>query len=199
MFTFPDTEKKLKTRITGYRSALNKEKKEFGSIHDGSGKRYLLFYLYFILNDLDKSKEYFQWYKNEFPDDSGEPEQKLCWAVSLHRMKEDKEARRMLADLMISNLYIIPYLLGKDVQKYDIWHPSNYADIDFIDDIAEEITENIKESDTQWISSEYDSFIFSRIRNRHIEIFHDLQYTKDLEERKKLVKESFSLLDILDK
>jgi len=70
MFTFPDTEKKLKSRISSYKSAMNKEQKNLGYINDGGGKRYLLFCLYFVLDDLNKSKEYFEWYKNEFPDDS---------------------------------------------------------------------------------------------------------------------------------
>ena len=63
---FPDTDKKLKSTISRYKSALNKEKKTHGHINDGAGKRYLLFALYFVLNDLKKSEGYFQWYKNSF-------------------------------------------------------------------------------------------------------------------------------------
>ena len=60
MMDFPDTEKKLRSRISSYKSALNKEKKTFGHINDGAGKRYLLFALFFVLNDLKKSEQYFQ-------------------------------------------------------------------------------------------------------------------------------------------
>ena len=63
MLSFPDTEKKLKSRISSYRSALRKESATYGFINDGSGKRYLLFYLYFVLNDFEESQEYFEWYK----------------------------------------------------------------------------------------------------------------------------------------
>ena len=92
MVTFPDTEKKLKNKISSYRSALNKELKEYDHINDGAGKRYLLFPLYFVLNDLKKSEKYFEWYKTVFKDDGGEPVQKLCWSV------KDLEKRKKLFD-----------------------------------------------------------------------------------------------------
>lgn len=199
MFIFPDTEKKLKSRISSYRSALNKEKRDCGFISDGSGKRYLLFWLLFVLDDQSKSREYFEWYKTEFPDDIGEPIQKLCWALSLHRMDINDEAKYMLADLMLSNLYLIPVILGQDVQKYDIWHSSNYEEIDYVSYIPEEVEENIRGTDIKWMGTLYDSLEFRRIRERHIEIYHDLQHTKELGKRKVLLDESYSLLDVLRK
>jgi len=197
MFSFPDTEKKLRSRISSYKSALNKEKEEYGYISDDSGKRYLLFYFYFVLDDLNKSRAYFEWYKKEFPDDVGEPIQKLCWALGLHRMKNDDEAKNMLAELMLSNLYMIPSIIRLDVHKYDIWHSSNLEDIDYVEYIPAEVKESIKESEIQWIDTLYNSFEFCRIRKRYIEIFHELQHTKELEKRKDLLNESYSLLDIL--
>jgi hypothetical protein len=197
MFSFPDTEKKLRSRISSYKSALNKEKKDYCYISDGSGKRYLLFCLYFVLGDLNKSRQYFEWYKKEFPDDVGEPIQKLCWALSLHRMKNDDEARYMLAELMLSNLYLIPNIIGLDVQKYDIWHSSNFEDIDYVGHIPAEVRKSIKESEIKWMDTLYNSFEFRRIRKRYIEIFHELQRTKELEKRKDLLNESYFLLNIL--
>ncbi len=164
MFSFPDTEKKLRSRISSYKSALNKEKKDFGYISDGSGKRYVLFCLYFVLDDLNESREYFKWYKKEFSDDVGEPIQKLCWALSLHRMENDNEAKYMLGELMLSNLYLIPHIIGQDVQKYDIWHSSNYEHIDYVEYIPKEVRENIKQSEIQWMNNLYNSFEFRRIR-----------------------------------
>ena len=133
MINFPDTEKKLKSRISSYKSALNKEKKIYGSINDGAGKRYLLFTLYVVLNDLKKYEEYFEWYKIDFDDDFGEPIQKLCWAVSLYRMKHQGEAKYMLADLILSNLYMIPQILGQNIKEYDIWHSSSDGFMDYFD------------------------------------------------------------------
>lgn len=171
MISFPDTEKKLKNRISNYKSALNKEKKEYDSINDGTGKRYSLFALYFVLNDLKKSEKYFEWYKEEFYGDVGEPVQKLCWALSLYRMDKIDDARYVLAELMLLNLYVIPRLLGQDLKEYDIWHSSSDA--------------------------YYDSFVFRRIRQRYIEIYGQLQNVEDLSSRKKLLEEAGSCLDVL--
>ena len=196
MISFPDTEKKLKGRISSYKSALNKEKKHYGGINDSTGKRYLLFSLYFVLNDLKKSEKYFEWYKQEFDDDVGEPIQKLCWALSLYRMNKIDDAKYMLADLMLLNLYIIPRLLGQDIKEYDIRHYGSDADYDYFDYIFDEVLEALSQDDRNWIKEQYDSFIFRRIRQRYIEIYGQLQHV-DISLRKKLLNESHSLLDSL--
>jgi len=198
MFNIPDTEKRLKSKISSYRSALNKEKRKYGDIDDSGGKRYLLFSLYFVLNDLKKSNDYFEWYKKEFPDDIGEPIQKLCWAISLHRMEKHDEARYRLADLMLSNLYLIPQVMGQDVTEYDIWHSSNFEFIDYFQYIPKKVLESINESEIQWIKGLYDSPEFRRIRERYIEIYRELKDTRDFETRGKLLDESYSLLNQLD-
>lgn len=197
MILFPDTEKKLKGRISNYKSALNKEKKEYDCINDRNGKRYSLFALYFVLNDLKKSETYFEWYKQEFDDDVGEPIQKLCWALSLYRMNKIDEAKYMLADLMLLNLYIIPRLLEQDIQEYDIWHCSSDADYDYFDYIFDEVLDAISEDDKNWVKEQYESFVFRRIRQRYIEIYGQLQNVKDLPSRRKLLEEADSLLDVL--
>ncbi len=127
MFIFPETEKKLKARISSYRTALNKEKKTHHFINDGSGKRYVLFSLYFLLNDLNKSERFFNWYQEEFPDDAGEPIQQLCWSLSLLRMNKPVEARYRLAKLMLDNLYLIPYVMGQPLSRNTIsgMHPTS--------------------------------------------------------------------------
>ncbi len=199
MINFPETDKKLKSRISSYKSALNKEKKEYGSINDGAGKRFLLFMLYFVLNDLKKSEKYFEWYEAEFDDELGEPVQTLCWAISLYRMGKLDKARYALADSMLANLYIIPKLLGESIKKYDIWHSDSCGDFDYFDCIYDEILDAISKDDKNWIKEEYDSFVFQRIRQRYIGIFGQLQKTEDLHLRNKLLEESFSLLGQLNR
>ena len=198
MFSFPETEKILRSKISSYKSALTKEKKSYGYINDGSGKRYLLFCLHFVLNDLKKSEDYFEWYNKEFSDDVGEPIQKLCWALSLYRMGKNGEAKYKLAELMLSNLYLIPYIIGQDVQEYDIWHSSSDEHIDYVSYLPEEVRKKIKQREIEWMKTLYDSLEFRRIRKRYIEIYHELQNIKELEARKILLNESYSLLDGLN-
>lgn len=197
MVGVPDTERKLRAKISRHRSALNSERKRFGGISDGAGKRYVLFALYFVLNDLEKSEIYFAWYKQEFPDDSGEPIQKLCWALSLHRMGKDKEARRMLANLMLSNLYMIPQIAGENIQEYNMWHASNREFTDYVKYTPPEVLDSITPDEIVWMKTLYDSFEFHRIRKRHIEIYRELLHTRAVEARKPLVTEAYSLLDSL--
>lgn len=172
--------------------------KTYGYISDGTGKRYLLFWLYFALNDLDKFKEYIDWYREEFPDDIGEPAQMLCWALGLRRMGQETDAKQILAQLMLTNLYIIPQLLGESVEEYDIWHSSNYEDLDYYEYIPEELITLITKDDIDWIDELYTSFVFRRMRKKHIELYNKIKYEKDFESRKALLKEVQSIMDFLN-
>jgi hypothetical protein len=195
MISFPKTDKELKKRISSYKSSLSKEKKNYGYIRDGSGKRYVLFYLYFVLNDLAKSEANYEWYQKEFPDDSGEPVQKLCWAISLHRMGKELAAKQMLGETMLSNLYLLPFIIGETVEEYDIWHASNFDQVDYVNHTPDEVIESIRTDEALWIKSLYESFEFRRIRKRYIAIYHKLLSTRQIEARRKLLEESYSLLD----
>ena len=198
MYDFPQNKKALEKRISSYRNALLKEQKQFGYVNDGAGKRYLLFSLYLVLNNLEQVQYYLSWYENEFSDDVGEPIQMLCWALILKRLGKNAEARRKLAETMLSNLYIIPKVLGKEIAAYDMWHSSSDADINYIDYMPREVIAALTEAEIQWISQEYDSLDFRHFRKRYIEIYDQLQGLKNMDERKKLLAESHTLLDGLD-
>nr|WP_321401145.1 hypothetical protein [uncultured Desulfobacter sp.] len=113
-------------------------------------------------------------------------------------MNKIDEAKYVLADLMILNLYIIPRLLGLDIQQYDIWHFSSDADYDYFDYIYDEVLDAISDDDKEWVKEQYDSFVFRRIRQRYIEIYTQLPNVRDLPSRKKLLDEADSLLNILN-
>lgn len=195
MYRFPKTAKGLNSRISAYWTALKKEKRKYKFIDDGGGSRYVIFYFLFVLNDLEQSKKYFRWYEKEFDDDMGEPIQKLCWAISLHRMGKQKAARIKLADLMLSNLYVIPKILEREVKEHDMWHSSNFAVIEYFDYMPTEVLANIAESELEWMKAQFDSPEFKSVRERHIEIFHQLDTERDIEERRKLSSEDRSLID----
>jgi len=197
MFVFPDTEQKLRRKISSYKSALSKEKLTHDFIRDCSGKRYLLFSMYYVLDELDKSKEYLDWFSREFPDDAGEPIQMICWSLILHRMGQGNEAKQKLAETMLTNLYIIPNALGEKVQEYDIWHPSNFSEIYYLGELPCEVRSAISVSEIQWLGELYESFEFRRIRKRYVEIFHALKHEKSYAARSKLLDESRDLLNIL--
>ncbi len=194
MYNFPKTEKALKKRISSYKASFLKEKKEHGHVNDGAGKRYLLFSMYLVLNNTEESQDYIEWYEKEFPDDVGEPIQKLCWALILRRIGKEAEAKRMLAETMLANLYVIPKVLGQQIAAYDIWHSSTDAQIHYAEYVPHEVLASLTEAEVLWISHEYESLDFQRIRKRYIEIYQKLKDIKNIAERKQLLDESYSLL-----
>jgi len=193
MFAIPDTEKKLRSRISSYKSALTKEKRTFGHINDGDGKRYLLFPLYFVLGDMRRAAQYFDWYATEF-DDVGEPIQKLCWALCLHRLGRE-EARYRLADLMLTNLYLIPHVLGRKVEQLDIWHASSDAEPGYAEYLPDEVQQKITESEITWVAEQYDSTEFVHVRERHIDIYRRLPTVKEIDARRVLLDDADALID----
>jgi hypothetical protein len=197
MFVFPETEQKLRRKISGFKSALAREKNTHDFISDGGGKRYLLFSMYFVLNEPDKSKAYLDWYSSEFPDDEGEPVQMFCWSLILYRMGQENKARKKLAETMMANLYLIPNILGESVQEYDMWHSSNFAEIDYVEELPHEVRSKITEDEVSWLAEQYESFELRSIRKRFIEIFHTLKHEKEYDTRSKLLSECSELLNIL--
>lgn len=197
ILSFPDSEKSLKQRISSYKSFLNKEKREHGFINDGAGKRYTMFPLHLLLGDSKKSELYIKWYESEFPDDSREPIQLLCWSIILKRSDKDKEAKYKTVELMLSNLYLIPKLIGKKISKYNMWHSSNCEEIEYLDYLPQQVIDSITKDELMWLEDQYNSFEFKRIRKRYIEIFSELQLTKDVESRTELLDEAYRLPALL--
>lgn len=195
MYDLPRTEKALKKQISKCKASLLKEKRKLGHVNDGAGKRYVLFAMYLVLNDIEAAKEYIAWYADEFSDDVGEPIQKLCWALLLRRDGKDAEARRMLAETMLANLYIIPKVLGRQTAEHDIWHSSSDAHASYVEYMPQAVLDSLTEAEYQWISQEYESPEFQRIRRRYIEIYQTLKKTRDFAERGRLLDESYALLD----
>ena len=199
MSFIPDTEQKIRTKISRYHSAFKKEEKEIGCISDGYGKRYILFTLYLVLGDNDKFSDYMDWYKDKFPDCGCEPVALLSWTLGLYRLNRHSEAEKKLAELMFSNLYFIPKILGREITKLDMWHSSNFADIDYCNEIPEEVINTITKEELEWLDEIYYSNPFRTARNRYIEIYKELQTTEVGNVRTKLVQESSAIVNELTK
>ena len=190
--TIPKTPKGISNRITKIRSQLSAFKREYGGHDDSGGARYYLFYLYFLLGDNRRSSEYMRWFEKEFPDDSGEPFVLLCWALMLHGMNKDGDF--ILARTMLSNVYLLPHLLGEEMPE-EVPHSSNWAQQDFLEYMPERVREAITEDDLTWIRERYYSDRFQKVLTRHIEIEQELESVPRGERRSALVHELYSLLD----
>ena len=193
MDQFSEEPKKIRARIRRYERNLRKEYEKFGFIHDGSGNRYLLGPLYMVLGDTVGAIKSFEWFEETFPDDIGEPFQYLCWTLALYRSGDLEAAAQKLRQTMLSNLYLIPHLLGSEQEEFDIWHGSNFEQKDYLQDAPPEIYGLWDDEDLQWVKETYHSPQFYQVRERYIEIYRQLDSEPPGPKRSQLVEEAFGL------
>jgi hypothetical protein len=196
MSQFPEEPRKIRARITRYERELRKEYDKLGGIHDGYGKRYLLGPLYLLMGEIAGAVKSFKWFEQTFPDDVGEPVHFLCWTLALYRSGEIAAASHKLLQTMLSNLYLMPHLLGREQDELDIWHGSNYEQKDFLQYVPPEIWGLWDAPALQWAEEMYDSPEFRRIRARQIEIREQLKSEPRGPRRSALVDEAFRLQTI---
>ncbi len=190
MYEIPQDPKKLRARIKRYERSLRKEQLEKGFINDGYGKRYLVGPYYLVLGSLDEALDSFKWFKENFPDDAGEPYHRLCWALALYLSGDREAASNMLGRAMLSNLYMIPYVLGEDQPEYDMWHGSNDEDKEYLIYFPYEYVALWDSEAREWMRNQYYSPGLVRARERYVEIFKQLKNEPVGETRTKLVHEA---------
>ena len=193
MSRLPKDPTKIRERIKRYERELRQELKNFGAIDDGSGKRYLLGPLYMLLEDTKGALKSFEWFEKTFPGDMGEPEHYLCWTLALYRSGNIAAASQKLLQTMLSNLYLIPHLLGFEQPELDIWHGSNIDQKDYLGYIPSEFLALWDEAALQWAKETYRSPKLSQVRERYIEIYRQLKDERPGPKRSELVKEAFRL------
>jgi len=193
MSQYPKEPKKIRARITRYERELRKERDKFGYIRDGYGKRYLLGPLYLLMGDTAGAVKSFEWFDKTFPDDVGEPVHFLCWTLALYRSGETAEASHKLLQTVLSNLYLIPHLLGREQDELDIRHASNYEQKEFLQYVPPEIWALWDAPVLQWAEETYDRPQFYQIRARYIDIYEQLESEPRGPRRSELVAEAFRL------
>jgi hypothetical protein len=182
-----------KARLKSHERRLRKEKEEHGFYRDGTGKRYELGPGYMLLGDDGGALDSFRWFNNEFPDDIGEPGHLLCWSLALHRAGDQAAATRKLRQSMLSNLYVVPHLLGEPIAKLDIWHGSNWEEPDYVAVIPGTYWSLWTEADREWAANLYRSPEFISVRARWIDIGRALRTTPRGPDRGQLVREMHEL------
>jgi hypothetical protein len=196
MSQFPSEPKKIRARITRYERELRKERDKFGYMSDGYGKRYLLGPLYLLMGDVAGAVKSFDWFEQTFPDDIGEPVHFLCWTLALYRSGDTTQAVQRLRQTMLSNLYLIPHLLGREQDELDISYGTNYEQKEFLDYVPPEIWALWDGPALRWAQEMYDSPEFRQVRARYIEISEQLKSEPPGPRRSELVNEAFRLQTI---
>ena len=186
-------EQKIRSRLRSYERKLQKEKQEHGFYRDGAGRRYLIGPHYMLLEDDEGANAAFQWFEKEFSDDAGEPGHLLCWSLALYRAGNEVGAARKLRQTMLSNLYLVPQLLGSPIAELDIWHASSEAEPDYIVYIPETYFLLWTEAERAWAARLYQSPGFQSALARYIEICRALATTPPGPKRSRLVDEMSKL------
>jgi hypothetical protein len=193
MSQLPKNPAKIRERIKRYERELRQEHKRFGAFDDSAGKRYLMGPLYLLLGDNQGALKSFDWFEQNFPDDMGEPEHYLSWTLALYRSGHIAAAEQKLLQTMLSNLYLIPHLLGLDQPELDIWHRSNIDRRDYLGYIPPEILALWDDAALQWAGETYHHPKLSQVRERYIEIYRQLKDEPRGPKRSQLVQEAFNL------
>ena len=190
----PQTEEqKIRSRLRSYERKLQQEKKKYGHYHDSAGKRYQIGPHYLLLADDDGALAAFQWFEKEFSDDVGEPGHLLCWTLALHRAGNEIAAAKKLRQTMLSNLYVLPHLLGSPIEGLNIWHGSNHAEPSYVEFIPEAYFGLWTEDEREWAAGLYHSPGFRSVRARYTQISRALDTVRPSPERSRLVKELYGL------
>jgi len=181
-------QKKYRDRANRARRELFKEKEKFGAVSDGSGKRYRVC-VYFVLSGApEKAVEFLEWFEQEFADDVGEPAFLLYAALAYYRMGSLEKARRYLLDAMLSNIYLLPYLFSRPLPKQDMWHSSNEAEPDYIEEM-DELLQEPTSLEREWLKGQFEDELFTNVRKKYIETFRVLQHADNFDARSSILNE----------
>jgi hypothetical protein len=193
MAQFPKEPRKIKRRINSYKRKLRQEQMERGTISDGYGKRYLIGPLYLVLGDLQGAVAAFEWFEETFPEDVGEPFHCLCWALALYRSGDVPGATRKLLEAMLSNVYMIPHLLGIEQRDLDLWHGSNWEEKRYLQYAPDEIWSLWDKEALDWARETYTSEELRRVRAKYITLSEELKTQPTGSKRHRLVSELLRL------
>lgn len=188
-----DTEKHKRYRNRANRNwrALRKEYEKFGYYDDSGGKRYLAGIYYVLAREMDKAASYFDWYADAFADDAGEPVFLLCWALSTHHSASEEEARRRFHNAMLSNLYLMPSLLGEPIEPLDIWHSTNRERTEYLSEVDEWLRD-FPSADLSWLRSEYEMAGAEALRGEYVRTYHKLKHEEQREARREILQKWYA-------
>lgn len=162
---------------------------------DGYGKRYLLGPLYMLLGDVDGALASFDWFEKAYPGDRGDPYQFLTWALALYRGELRHEAFNKLYCTMLENLYLVPHLLGQNIERHEIWHGCNTEWPEYALDIPTELLDLWDDESRRWAQDvSMHPAVVEKVA-RFIDIHRELNTERPGPKRTALVKESYAMRD----
>lgn len=189
---FPEDPAALRRRIRSHERKLDAEKRTFGRWEDGYGKRFLVGTLYMMLGDVDGALAFYAKKEAEVPDDSPEPYDHLSWALALHRAGKQREAFTKLYQCDLSNLYLVPVLLGEPRRRMRIWGAGD-AEPEYAEDAPPALLGLWTPEDRAWARTVYDDKEVARLREQYIKLMRELVTLPPGPKRNAVVREASKL------
>jgi tetratricopeptide (TPR) repeat protein len=193
MSFFPTDPKKIRARIRSYERKLQKELEETGMIHDGYGKRYLLGPLYLLMNDVEGALNHYAWFEETCPDDGGDPIHLLCWALVYYRVGRLDAGVSKLRQAMLSNLLLIPQLLGLPEDDIGLGDEALFSEKFYLEYAPGEVFTLWDEAALNWLIDVYQSPEVKVVRERYIALEKQLATEPPGPRRTQLVKEAVTM------
>jgi hypothetical protein len=179
--------KNFRQRALRAKRELKKEMESTGYIRDGSGRRYRVGVFHFIAGDIIEASEAFDWFEKEFPEDIGEPVHHLYSALAAYRLGNEQLARHRLGNTLVSNIYLLPHVVGNPIERMNIWHSSNRCCPEYLSEVAE-LLEWPSTSDRKWIDQVIDSPTFCALQSGYISTHQALLAEQDFNARVKILR-----------
>jgi len=117
----------------------------------------------------------------------------LCWAIALYRHGDIEEAEKKIINTILSNIFLVPFILGHKIPSLDSWEDRYYNELMEIDYFPNEILELTTSEEMEWIKALYNSTKITTIREKYIEIDDQLENLPRGEKRTKLCHELFKI------
>ena len=182
----PADRKKFRDRATRAVREFEKERSKYGVVDDGAGRRYRIGVYFLLAGELKRAADAFDWFYREFPDDMGEPVFFLYSALAAYRSGEMDKAHSRLLEAMLSNIFLLPFLVGKKIEVTGVWLSSNREHASHLAEIDEYLQEpSLEERD--WIAQALETDAFVTLRDGYIETFSALSGERDLAKRRRIL------------
>lgn len=106
---------RVKNKIEKYKKALAADKRFWGGqYHDGGGIRYAIPAQFIKIADYKGGLKYLNWFRKNFPEDSGYPIFLFEWTFILFKSGKLEEAEQKAHHTFFSNTYIFDKFLEKE-------------------------------------------------------------------------------------
>ena len=185
---------KLLKRIQKIQKTLEAEEKKIGWIKDRRGMRYFPTEYYLKMENYTEGLVYLQWFNKHFSNDKGFPEFLFECSIILFKNGKLKDAEKKVFQTYCSNVYFFDKYFGNPIIQIEKFEKTDSESAKYINFIHFANGQSNYEDYDKWLEQFLSSEKFIENSKKFIEIRKQYQTEKDLETRKKLIRQEQNLI-----